>query len=155
MITLLVNGEPHAVDADPAMPLLWALRDLLRLTGTKYGCGAGLCGSCTVHVDGEAVHSCQTTLESVAGKAVTTIEGLARDAELHPVQAAWIDANTPQCGYCHPGQIMSAVALLERTPSPTDDEIDAAMAGNICRCGTYLRIREAIHRAAGSPGGAS
>ena len=155
MLTLLVNGERRTVDADPAMPLLWALRDLLRLTGTKYGCGAGLCGSCTVHVDGEPVHSCQTTLESVAGKAVTTIEGLARGGEPHPVQAAWIDANAPQCGYCHPGQIMSAVALLERAPSPTDDEIDAAMAGNICRCGTYLRIRDAIHRAAGSPGGAS
>lgn len=155
MIALLVNGERRNFDADPAMPLLWVLRDLLNLKGTKYACGAGLCGSCTVHVDGEPVRSCITTVDSVAGKAVTTIEGLAEDQRLHPVQAAWVGANTPQCGYCHPGQIMSAVALLERTPSPTDEEIDAAMSGNICRCGTYLRIREAIHRAAGSAGGAS
>ncbi|MBT8479449.1 MAG: (2Fe-2S)-binding protein [Gemmatimonadetes bacterium] len=155
MIALLVNGERRNFDADPAMPLLWVLRDLLNLKGTKYACGAGLCGSCTVHVDGEPVRSCITTVDSVAGKAVTTIEGLAEDQRLHPVQAAWVEANTPQCGYCHPGQIMSAVALLERTPSPTDEEIDAAMPGNICRCGTYLRIRDAIHRAAGSAGGAS
>lgn len=154
MITLLVNGERRSVDADPAMPLLWALRDLLKLKGTKYACGAGLCGSCTVHVDGEPVRSCVTTVGSVAGKAVTTIEGLADGDELHPVQLAWIEANTPQCGYCHPGQIMSAVALLARTPAPTDEEIDAAMSGNICRCGTYVRIRDAIHRAAGSAGGA-
>lgn len=155
MIALLVNGERRNFDADPAMPLLWVLRDLLNLKGTKYACGAGLCGSCTVHVDGEPVRSCITTVDSVAGKAVTTIEGLAEDQRLHPVQAAWVGANTPQCGYCHPGQIMSAAALLKRTPSPTDEEIDAAMSGNICRCGTYLRIREAIHRAAGSAGGAS
>ncbi|MBT8461018.1 MAG: (2Fe-2S)-binding protein [Gemmatimonadetes bacterium] len=155
MIALLVNGERRNFDADPAMPLLWVLRDLLNLKGTKYACGAGLCGSCTVHVDGEPVRSCITTVDSVAGKAVTTIEGLAEDQRLHPVQAAWVEANTPQCGYCHPGQIMSAVALLERTPSPTDEEIDAAMSGNVCRCGTYLRIRDAIHRAAGSAGGAS
>ena len=154
MITLLVNGERRTVEADPAMPLLWALRDLLRLKGTKYGCGAGLCGSCTVHVDGEPVRSCLATVGSVADKAVTTIEGLASKGELHPVQVAWIEANTPQCGYCHPGQIMSAVALLERTPHPTDEEIDQAMSGNICRCGTYMRIRDAIHRAAGG-GGAS
>ena len=155
MITLLVNGERRTFDADPTMPLLWALRDLLGLKGTKYACGAGLCGSCTVHVDGEPVRSCITTVGSVADGAVTTIEGLAGGEDLHPVQAAWIESNTPQCGYCHPGQIMSAAALLERTPKPTDDEIDAAMSGNICRCGTYLRIREAIHRAAGSEGGAS
>ena len=155
MITLLVNGERRTVDADPAMPLLWALRDLLHLKGTKYACGAGLCGSCTVHVDGEPVRSCLTTVDSVAGKAVTTIEGLTSGEELHPVQVAWIETNTPQCGYCHPGQIMSAAALLERTPHPTDEEIDAAMSGNICRCGTYLRIREAIHRAAAGGGGAS
>jgi aerobic-type carbon monoxide dehydrogenase small subunit (CoxS/CutS family) len=155
MITLSVNGERQNVDADPAMPLLWALRDLLKLKGTKYACGAGLCGSCTVHVDGEPARSCITTVGSVAGKAVTTIEGLAEGETLHPVQAAWIEANTPQCGYCHPGQIMSAVALLERAPRPTDEEIDAAMSGNVCRCGTYLRIREAIHRAAGAGGGAS
>ncbi len=155
MITLLVNGERRTVDADPAMPLLWVLRDLLSLKGTKYGCGAGLCGSCTVHVDGEPVRSCITTVGSVAGKAVTTIEGLAEDRLFHPVQAAWVEAEAPQCGYCHPGQIMSAVALLARTPSPTDEEIDAAMSGNICRCGTYLRIREAIHQAAQAGGGAS
>jgi aerobic-type carbon monoxide dehydrogenase small subunit (CoxS/CutS family) len=154
MITLLVNGERRTVDADPAMPLLWVLRDLLKLKGTKYGCGAGLCGSCTVHVDGEPVHSCVTTVESAAGSAVTTIEGLVDGEDLHPVQAAWVETNTPQCGYCHPGQIMSAVALLEATPNPADDEIDAAMSGNLCRCGTYLRIREAIHRAA-EAGGAS
>ena len=154
MITLLVNGERRTVDADPAMPLLWVLRDLLSLKGTKYGCGAGLCGSCTVHVDGEPVRSCITPIESAAGRAVTTIEGLADGEALHPVQAAWMETNTPQCGYCHPGQIMSAVALLRDTPDPTDDEIDAAMAGNLCRCGTYLRIREAIHQAA-EAGGAS
>jgi len=153
MITLLVNGERRTVSADPAMPLLWALRDLLKLKGTKYGCGAGLCGSCTVHVDGEPVRSCVTTIDSAAGRAVTTIEGLAGGEELHPVQAAWVETNTPQCGYCHPGQIMSAVALLRETPRPTDDEIDAAMSGNLCRCGTYLRIREAIHRAAEAGGG--
>jgi isoquinoline 1-oxidoreductase alpha subunit len=155
MITLLVNGERRTVDADPAMPLLWVLRDLLNLKGTKYGCGAGLCGSCTVHVDGEPVRSCLTTVESVAGMAITTIEGLSDGKWPHPVQAAWIEANTAQCGYCQPGQIMSAVALLKRTPKPTDEEIDGAMSGNICRCGTYLRIREAIHAAAGSEGGAS
>ena len=154
MITLLVNGHRHSVDADPAMPLLWVLRDLLRLKGTKYGCGAGLCGSCTVHVDGDPVRSCVTPVESVAGRAVTTIEGLADGEELHPVQAAWVETNTPQCGYCHPGQIMSAVALLNATPNPTDEQIDAEMSGNLCRCGTYLRIREAIHRAA-EAGGAS
>ena len=154
MITLLVNGEQRSVDADSAMPLLWVLRDLLRLKGTKYGCGAGLCGSCTVHVDGEPVRSCITSIESAAGRAVTTIEGLAGGEDLHPVQAAWVETNTPQCGYCHPGQIMSAVALLRETPRPTDDEIDEAMSGNLCRCGTYLRIRKAIHRAA-EAGGAS
>jgi isoquinoline 1-oxidoreductase alpha subunit len=154
MITLLVNGEQRSVDADSAMPLLWVLRDLLRLKGTKYGCGAGLCGSCTVHVDGEPVRSCITTIESAAGRAITTIEGLADGEDLHPVQEAWVETNTPQCGYCHPGQIMSAVALLRETPRPTDDEIDEAMSGNLCRCGTYLRIRKAIHRAA-EAGGAS
>jgi isoquinoline 1-oxidoreductase alpha subunit len=153
MITLLVNGERRTVDADPAMPLLWVLRDLLNLKGTKYGCGAGLCGSCTVHVGGEPVRSCITPAESVAGRAVVTIEGLAAEGRPHPVQVAWIETNTPQCGYCHPGQIMSAVALLRETPRPTDDEIDAAMSGNLCRCGTYLRIREAIHRAAEAGGG--
>ncbi len=155
MITLLVNGQSRSVDADPAMPLLWVLRDLLSLKGTKYACGAGLCGSCTVHVDGEPVRSCITTVESVDGRAVTTIEGLANGDDLHPVQLAWFETNTPQCGYCQPGQIMTAVALLERTPKPTDAEIDEAMSGNLCRCGTYLRLREAIHQAAGSGGGDS
>ena len=155
MITLLVNGERRSVDADPAMPLLWVLRDLLNLKGTNYACGAGLCGSCTVHVDGEPVHSCLTTVEWVAGRTITTIEGLSDGEWPHPVQAAWIEANTAQCGYCQPGQIMSAVALLKRAPKPTDEEIDTAMSGNICRCGTYLRIREAIHAAAGLEGGAS
>ncbi len=154
MITLLVNGKRRTVDADPAMPLLWALRDLLGLRGTKYSCGAGLCGSCTIHMDGVPVRSCLTTVESASGKAITTIEGLSEDGD-HPVQQAWIEVNAPQCGYCHPGQIMSAVALLERTPKPTAQEIDVAMAGNLCRCGAYLRIREAIHYAAGSERGGS
>lgn len=154
MIALLVNGERRTVDADPAMPLLWVLRDLLNLKGTKYGCGAGLCGSCTVHADGEPVRSCMTTVESASGRSITTIEGLADGEKLHPVQVAWVETNTPQCGYCHPGQIMSAVALLKSNPNPTDEDIDAAMSGNLCRCGTYLRIRKAIHRAA-EAGGAS
>jgi len=154
MITLLVNGKRQSIDADPSMPLLWALRDLLGLRGTKYSCGIGLCGACTVHLDGEPVRSCLTTVETAQGKAVTTIEGLADDGD-HPVQRAWVEANAPQCGYCQPGQIMSAVALLERSPNPTDTEIDAALAGNLCRCGTYLRIREAVKLAAGSGGGGS
>jgi len=154
MITLLVNGKRQSIDADPSMPLLWALRDLLGLKGTKYSCGIGLCGTCMVHLDGEPVRSCLTTVEAVQGMAVTTIEGLADDGS-HPVQRAWVEANAPQCGYCQPGQIMSAVALLERSPNPTDTEIDAALAGNLCRCGTYLRIREAVKRAAGSGGGGS
>jgi aerobic-type carbon monoxide dehydrogenase small subunit (CoxS/CutS family) len=147
MITLLVNGERRTVDADPSMPLLWALRDLLGLTGTKYGCGTGLCGSCTVHVDGEPVRACLTSVEFASGNAITTIEGLSEDGQ-HPVQEAWVEVDAAQCGYCQPGQIMSAAALLARTPRPTDAEIDTAMAGNLCRCGTYQRIREAIHRAA-------
>lgn len=154
MITLFVNGKRQSIDADPSMPLLWALRDLLGLKGTKYSCGIGLCGTCMVHLDGEPVRSCLTTVEAVQGKAVTTIEGLADDGD-HPVQRAWAEANAPQCGYCQPGQIMSAVALLERSPNPTDTEIDAALAGNLCRCGTYLRIREAVKLAAGSGGGGS
>lgn len=154
MITLLVNGKRQSIDADPSMPLLWALRDLLGLRGTKYSCGIGLCGACTVHLDGEPVRSCLTTVETAQGKAVTTIEGLADDGD-HPVQRAWVEANAPQCGYCQPGQIMSAVALLERSPNPTDTEIDAALAGNLCRCGTYLRIREAVKLAAASGGGGS
>ena len=145
---LTVNGSPHEVEAAPETPLLWVLRDLLGLTGTKFGCGIGACGSCTVHLDGEAVRSCITPVSVASGRRVTTIEGLstARD---HPVQLAWIAEEVPQCGYCQPGQIMSAAALLATNPKPTDADIDRAMAGNLCRCGTYLRIRRAIHRAAG------
>ena len=145
--TLDVNGERRAVEADGEMPLLWALRDLLELTGTKYGCGIGMCGACTVHLDGAAVRSCQTAIADVRNRRVTTIEGLGK-GRLHPVQEAWITEQAPQCGYCQSGQIMSAAALLATTPHPTDAQIDDAMAGNICRCGTYFRIRKAIHRAA-------
>jgi aerobic-type carbon monoxide dehydrogenase small subunit (CoxS/CutS family) len=148
-ITLTLNGQRQALDADPAMPLLWLLRDVAGLTGTKYGCGAGLCGACTVHLDGKPVRSCMVPASQAAGHAVTTIEGLSADRS-HPVQRAWIAEDVPQCGYCQAGQIMSAVALLAETPQPTDDQIDAAMAGNLCRCGTYQRIRSAIHRAAGA-----
>jgi isoquinoline 1-oxidoreductase alpha subunit len=129
------------------MPLLWVLRDTLSLTGTKFGCGMGLCGACTVHIDGQALRSCSTPISNVSGKTVTTIEGLSTDGS-HPVQQAWAEADVPQCGYCQPGQIMSAAALLNRKPDPTDEDINAAMRGNLCRCGTYLSIREAIHRAA-------
>ena len=146
MPDLTVNGVKHSLDADPAMPLLWALRDLLALRGTKFGCGIGACGACTVHLDGQAVRSCITTLEDAAGKQVLTIEGLGLQGE-HAVQRAWKATNVPQCGYCQSGQIMSASALLRTTPHPDDADIDAAMAGNICRCGTYVRIREAIKKA--------
>ena len=146
--TLVVNGRAHALDLPPDMPLLWVLRDALSLTGTKYGCGVAACGACTVHVDGQAVRSCQTTLGDVAGSSVTTIEGLAGGAGLHPLQAAWIEHQVAQCGYCQSGQIMQAADLLARSPAPTDAEIDAAMDGNLCRCGTYPRIRAAIHAAA-------
>ena len=146
--TLEINSRQQTVDADPEMPLLWVLRDLLDLTGTKYGCGIGMCGACTVHLDGAATRSCQTPVATAAGKQIVTIEGLAAEA-LHPVQQAWIAEQVPQCGYCQPGQIMSAAALLAQTPHPTDDEIDKAMAGNLCRCATYFRIRKAIHHAAG------
>jgi len=149
MQSLTINGQTHDVDADPETPLLWILRDHLGMTGTKYGCGKALCGACTVHVDGTPMRSCSLPLAAVAGKSIATIEGLSGDRS-HPVQKAWIELDVPQCGYCQSGQIMSAVALLNRTPNPTDAEIDAAMAGNICRCGTYSRIREAIHRAAQS-----
>ncbi|HEY1962778.1 MAG TPA: (2Fe-2S)-binding protein [Rhizomicrobium sp.] len=145
-IELQVNGERRRVDADPDMPLLWALRDLLQLTGTKFGCGAGLCGACTVHLDGRAVRACQTPIADAARGHITTIEGLARD-HLHPVQAAWFAHNVPQCGYCQSGQIMQAAALLSDKPHPSDAEIDAAMSGNLCRCGTYPRIRAAIRAA--------
>jgi isoquinoline 1-oxidoreductase alpha subunit len=147
VIALTVNGMKHEIDAEPDMPLLWALRDLLQLTGTKYGCGKSLCGACTVHLDGQPVRSCVTPLSEVAGRAVTTIEGVSKDAS-HPVQKAWIELDVVQCGYCQSGQIMSAVALLEQNPQPSDADIDAAMSGNICRCGTYPRIRAAVHRAA-------
>jgi len=143
-----LNGRAASSDADPQMPLLWVLREQLALTGTKFGCGKGLCGACTVHMDGIAVRSCSMPLAAVAGREVRTIEGLADGGDLHPVQQAWLEMNTPQCGYCQSGQIMSAVALLATNAAPDDAAIDAAMAGNICRCGTYPRIRRAIHRAA-------
>ena len=142
-----LNGEAVSLDIDPAMPLLWAIRDLAGLTGTKYSCGKALCGACNVHVDGQPVRSCAVPTSIAAGRKITTIEGLS-DAGDHPVQVAWRKLNVAQCGYCQSGQIMSAVALLERIPNPTDEDIDAAMSGNICRCGTYTRIREAIHLAA-------
>ncbi|HSG01044.1 MAG TPA: (2Fe-2S)-binding protein [Vicinamibacterales bacterium] len=147
MITLRINGRDHAFDGDPAMPLLWFLRDELGLTGTKYGCGLALCGACTVHLDGEAVRSCVTAVEDAVGKAVVTIEGLSAAGD-HPLQRAWLEHQVAQCGYCQGGQIMQAAALLAATEDPTDDEIDAAMNGNICRCGTYNRIRAAIKTAA-------
>ncbi len=152
--TLTVNGAPRPLDATPETPLLWALRDDLGLTGTKFGCGEGLCGACTVHLDGEAVRSCQVTVGEVGARAVTTIEGLSAGGG-HPVQRAWVEDEVPQCGYCQPGQIMAAAALLATAPRPTDAQIDAAMSGILCRCGTYNRIRRAIHRAAeAGPGGA-
>ena len=143
----VVNGRPARVDVPANMPLLWVIRDVLNLRGTKYGCGVALCGACTVHIDGEATRSCVTDVASVAGKKITTIEGLSPDGS-HPAQLAWQEIDVPQCGYCQAGQIMSAVALLAKTPKPTNAQIDEAMEGNLCRCGTYLRIREAIHRAA-------
>jgi aerobic-type carbon monoxide dehydrogenase small subunit (CoxS/CutS family) len=147
MTQLTVNNKILEVDAAPDTPLLWVLRDHLAMTGTKFGCGMALCGACTVHVDGVAMRSCVLPLKALAGKSVTTIEGLSKDRS-HAVQRAWIELDVPQCGYCQSGQIMSAAALLHANPKPTDAEIDAAMAGNLCRCGTYPRIRKAIHRAA-------
>jgi isoquinoline 1-oxidoreductase alpha subunit len=144
---LNINGENREVEAVPNTPLLWVLRDNLGLTGTKYGCGVAQCGACTVHLDGAAARSCSTPVSTVGNKKVTTIEGLASGDTLHPVQQAWMQENVPQCGYCQSGQIMSAVALIEKNPSPSDDDIEAAMSGNICRCGTYERIRKAIKRA--------
>ncbi|WP_353472119.1 (2Fe-2S)-binding protein [Salipiger sp. H15] len=146
MTTITLNGTQRDFDEDPAMPLLWAIRDIAGLTGTKYGCGAGLCGACTVHVEGKAVRACQTSLGAVEGKAVTTIEGLDPEGN-HPVQVAWRDLNVPQCGFCQPGQIMQAAAFLGETPKPTDDQILAAMSGNVCRCGCYQRIVEAVRHA--------
>ena len=146
MAALSINGQTHQVDVDPNTPLLWALRDTIGLTGTKYGCGIAQCGACTVHYNGQPTRSCQLPLGMLAGAKIVTIEGLGGD---HPVQAAWVKHDVPQCGYCQSGQIMSAVALLAKTPKPTDDDIDRAMSGNICRCGTYQRIRAAIKDAAG------
>jgi isoquinoline 1-oxidoreductase alpha subunit len=148
MIRLKVNGASRQFDGDPDMPLLWYLRDILELTGTKFGCGVGQCGCCTVHVNGAAVRSCLTPMKSAAGKDVVTIEGLDPRGQ-HPVQQAWKEIRVPQCGYCQSGQIMQAAALLKEKPKPTDQEIDNAMQGNLCRCGTYQRIRQAIHQAAG------
>lgn len=148
MISLKVNQQDHVVDADPTTPLLWVLRDLLHLTGTKFGCGIAQCGACTVHLDGEAVRSCVTPVSRALGKSITTIEGMSAEVWGKVLQDAWIAEDVPQCGYCQPGQIMSAAALLREKPDPTNEDIDLAMSGNICRCGTYQRIRCAIHRAA-------
>jgi isoquinoline 1-oxidoreductase subunit alpha len=148
-ISFTLNGKPETVDVSPDMPLLWVLRDVLNMTGTKFGCGVALCGACTVHINGEATRSCITQISTVSGKKVTSIEGLSADGT-HSVQKAWIEEDVPQCGYCQSGQIMSAVALLQKKPKPTDADIDDFMSGNICRCGTYQRIRKAIHRAAGA-----
>jgi len=147
MIKLTINGKEHNLDADPEMPLLWAIRDMTGLTGTKFGCGVAQCGACMVHLDGDAVRSCVTKVKRAVGKHIITIEGLSQNNN-HPVQQAWAEIDVPQCGYCHSGQIMAAVVLLRDNPNPTDADIDVAMAGNICRCGTYLRIRKAIHNAA-------
>jgi isoquinoline 1-oxidoreductase alpha subunit len=152
MIKLNVNGKDTELEVDGEMPLLWVLRDVLGLTGTKFGCGMALCGACTVHLEGAPIRSCVTPVSAAGGRKVLTIEGLSPDSS-HPVQKAWIELDVPQCGYCQSGQIMSAAALLARTPRPSDAEIDAAMSGNICRCGTYQRIRAAIHRAAALQGG--
>jgi isoquinoline 1-oxidoreductase alpha subunit len=149
MINLNVNGKTHTVDAEPATPLLWVIHDNLGMSGTKFGCGMALCGACTVHIDGKPVRSCSTPASAAAGKKITTIEAVGSTPVGQKVQAAWVALDVPQCGYCQSGQIMSAVALLTEKPNPTDADIDDAMAGNICRCGTYPRIRAAIHRAAG------
>ena len=145
--TLTVNGNKHRVNVEDDMPLLWVLRDEIGLTGTKFGCGRGLCGTCTIHLDGEPTRSCMTSVEYADGSEITTIEGLSKDVS-HPLQQAWIDEEVPQCGYCQSGQIMTAAALLKRIPDPSDDDIDVAMKMNLCRCGTYQRIRKAIHKAA-------
>ncbi|HET6234248.1 MAG TPA: (2Fe-2S)-binding protein [Acetobacteraceae bacterium] len=148
MISLLINGQTHQVDVPDDMPLLWVLRDVLGMTGTKFGCGIAQCGACTVHVDGQPVRSCLLPARAVGTRSVTTIEAIGNTPNGRKVQAAWVDQEVPQCGYCQSGQIMTATALLDQTPKPTDADIDAAMSGNICRCGTYVRIREAIHTAA-------
>jgi len=146
-ITLRVNGKDQTLDVDPEMPLLWAIRDVIGLTGTKYGCGQALCGACVIHIDGEAVRACVTPVRRAVGHAVTTIEGLSADGN-HPLQRAWVELAVPQCGFCQSGQIMTAAALLAKRPKPSDAEIDHSMAGNICRCGTYTRIRAAVKKAA-------
>ena len=146
-ITLRVNGKEQAIDVDPEMPLLWAIRDVIGLTGTKYGCGQALCGACVIHLDGEAVRACVTPVRRAVGRAVTTIEGLSADGN-HPLQRAWVELGVPQCGFCQSGQIMTAAALLAKRPKPSDAEIEHSMAGNICRCGTYTRIRAAVKKAA-------
>jgi isoquinoline 1-oxidoreductase alpha subunit len=148
--TVTINGQQQTVDVDENTPLLWVIRNDLEMTGTKFGCGLSQCGACTVHVDGVATRSCVTPVSDVAGKQVTTIEGLSEDGVSHPLQAAWIETQAPQCGYCQSGQIMTAAALLQTNPQPTDDEINEAMSGNLCRCGTYNRIRQAIKIAAGT-----
>ena len=153
-ITFTLNGTSQTVDVVPEMPLLWVLRDVIGLTGTKFGCGMALCGACTVHLDGQPVRSCSTPVKSVAGKRVVTIEGLSANGT-HPVQRAWMDVDVPQCGYCQSGQVMSAAALLARKPKPTDADIDEAMRGNLCRCGTYQSVRAAVQRAAELSGGRS
>ena len=147
-IRLRVNGKDHDLDVDPEMPILWALRDVLGLTGTKYGCGQALCGACSVHIDGEVVRACVTPVRRAQGKAITTIEGLSPDGS-HPLQKAWVETAVPQCGFCQAGQIMTAAALLAKKPRPTDAEIDQSLAGNLCRCGTYTRIRAAVKKVAG------
>ena len=147
MIKLTVNGQPFTVDVEPSMPLLWVIRDVLHLTGTKYGCGMAQCGACTVHLNGDAVRSCVTPVKRAENQTVTTIEGLSPNST-HPLQQAWIAEDVPQCGYCQSGQIMAAAVLLKENPNPTDQDIDDAMSGNICRCGTYQRVRKAIHHAA-------
>jgi isoquinoline 1-oxidoreductase alpha subunit len=146
-VELSINGQSHSLDVDPQMPLLWAIRDIAGLRGTKYACGKALCGSCTIHIDGQPMRSCVVPVSAAAGREVTTIEGLSEKGD-HPVQVAWRELNVPQCGYCQSGQIMSAVALLENNPQPSDADIDQAMSGNLCRCGTYTRIRAAIHKVA-------
>ncbi len=150
-INLTVNSKKYEVDVDPSTPVLWVLRDHLNLIGTKFGCGVGACGACTIHLNGRALKSCQLPVSAIGGQSITTIEGIvAENTDLHPVQKAWLELDVAQCGYCQTGQIMAAVALLKTKPNPTDDEIDTAMTGNICRCGTYLRIKAAIHQAAKS-----
>lgn len=152
MTTLLINGKKHEVDIEDSMPLLWVIRDVIGYTGTKFGCGIGICGACSIHVDGKITRSCVTPIIAVAGKSITTIEGLSKDGELHPVQQAWVESDVPQCGYCQPGQIMAAVALLKENPNPSEEEIKEKMT-NYCRCGTYLQIFAAVKKALVLQGG--